>query len=112
MKISSFTRASAASLAIVSCLVLCACQKSTAKFHPGERVRVRVTQTEGVVALRTRFFQENLYHITVAGPQRVLYPVGVNEQDAAMQAKYGEPDYMHPWHDEGPFYESDLERVP
>jgi hypothetical protein len=94
------------------CLALCACeQSSTAKFQPGDKVRVRATQTEGVVTLRTRLFRENLYHINVSGTERVLYPIGENEERAAIMAKYGDPEYLHPWHDEGPYYESDLEPV-
>jgi hypothetical protein len=108
--------------ATVLFLALGACGKPVAKFHPGDKVRVSLTQTEGVVVLRTRLFQEDQYRLKVPGDSSVFWPAGTRFRVAAMDAysdaylaKYGiinEPYVPNPWHDEGPFYESDLELVP
>lgn len=93
-------------------IALPACEKPRAKFHPGDKVRVKFTQTDGVVVLRTQFFRENLYHITVAGTNREHYPVGENKQRLALMAEAASSESLKPWHDEGPYYESQLEFVP
>jgi len=105
--------------ATVLFLALGACGKPVAKFHPGDKVRVSLTQTEGVVVLRTRFFQENQYRLKVPGDSAVFLPAGTRFREAAWHAywaaKYAdidEPYLPNPWHDEGPFYESDLKLVP
>jgi hypothetical protein len=86
-----------------------ACEKPTAKFQPGDRVRVKVTQIEGEVILRTRFFRNDLYHLKLPGKYYVFFPIREREERAAEDAKYGLTDYSKPWHSEGPFYESELE---
>ena len=83
-----------------------------AKFQPGDRVRVKLTKVEGVVALRTRFFQEDRYHISAPGTQRVFYPIRENEKRAADYAAWGYSEYHGPSHIEGPFYDSELEPAP
>jgi hypothetical protein len=94
---------------MVLCLSLPACQKPKAKFQPGDKVRVKSTHSEGKVCLRTRLFRENVYWVTVPGSYYVLFPVRERERRAAMDAHYGLTGYPKPWHDEGPFYESELE---
>jgi hypothetical protein len=109
--------------ATVLFLALGACGKPVAKFHPGDKVRVKLAQTEGVVVLRTRLFQEDQYRLKVAGDSSVFLPAATRFRvaawdaywDAYWEAKYGHihvPYVPNPWHDEGPFYESDLELVP
>jgi predicted component of type VI protein secretion system len=39
-------------LAITAVAILSACEKPTAKFHPGDKVKVKLTGTTGVIALR------------------------------------------------------------
>ena|ERR1700730_5255758 len=89
------------------CVALSACQKSTVKFQPGDKVRVKATQIDGEVCLRTRFFRDNLYQVNLPGNYYVFFPIREREKRAAEDAKYG--DYPKPWHTEGPFYESELE---
>lgn len=102
-----------------------------AKFQPGDRVRVRVTGAEGTVGLRTRFFREDLYFITSPGSYYVFETIADRTQRNTWRAEsearsrewarshgmaesaFDFPEYQPtPWHEEGPFYESDLELVP
>jgi len=80
-------------------------------FQPGDRVRVKATQIEGKVCLRTRFFREDLYYVTLPENYYVFFPIRERERRTASDAKYGLTDYPKPSHDEGPFYESELELV-
>jgi len=101
-----------------------------AKFQPGDRVRVKVTGAEGTVCLRTKFFRENRYFITLPGSHYVFETVVNRAQREALEAEsaarsrewarshgmaesaFDFPEYQpRPWHEEGPFYESDLELV-
>ncbi|MEN3368065.1 MAG: hypothetical protein V7609_208 [Verrucomicrobiota bacterium] len=98
------------------------------KFQPGDRVRVRVTQAEGTVCLRTKFFREDLYFVTLPESYYVFDATAERAQrDAAHAANVAWaqewarshsatvadfPEYEpRPWHEEGPFYESDLELI-
>ena len=85
--------------------------RPAAKFQPGDRVKVKATQIEGRVCLRTRFFRQNVYWVTLPENYYVFFPVRERERRAAMDAHYGLTDYPKPGHDEGPFYESELEFV-
>ncbi|HSH39394.1 MAG TPA: hypothetical protein VK993_11470 [Chthoniobacterales bacterium] len=83
------------------------------KFHPGDRVRVKATQTEGKVCLRTRLFREDRYFVTFPGSYDVREPIRERERSAGQRVAY-EPQYGYwysprPWHEEGPFHESELE---
>jgi hypothetical protein len=70
--------------------VFTSCDKRpAAKFHPGDRVRVKVTQEEGTVRLWTRFFREDHYFLTLPGRADVFLPIGEREWNAAWAAKYG-----------------------
>ena len=101
-------------------------------FQPGDRVRFKVTQAEGTVCLRTKFFRENLYFITFPQSYYVFDTVADRTQRAAghaatvawaqewarshgaaeSESQFDFPEYQpRPWHEEGPFYESDLELV-
>jgi hypothetical protein len=104
--------------------------KPPAKFQPGDRVRVKVTGAEGTVCLRTKFFREDLYVITFAGSHYVFETMADRTQREAWKAEsaaqsrewarthgmaestFDVPeDQPRPWHEEGQFYESDLELV-
>lgn len=99
------------------------------KFRPGDRVRVKGSPTEGTVCLRTSFFRENLYYVTFPGSYYVFETIAdrtrwdawkaasvAREQEWARSRGYTVVDYPEyqprPWHEEGPFYESDLELAP
>jgi hypothetical protein len=101
------------------------------KFQPGDRVRVKLSRAEGTVCLQTKFFREDLYFITFPGSYDVFEPVADRTQREAWRAEsearsrewarshgmaesaFDVPEYQPtPWHDEGPFYESDLEPLP
>ncbi len=101
-----------------------------AKFQPGDRVRVKVTSAEGTVCLRTKFFREDRYFITLSGSHYVFETVGDRAQREAWEAEsaarsrewarshgmaesaFDLAQYQpRPSHEEGPFYESDLELV-
>ncbi|HWM23232.1 MAG TPA: hypothetical protein VNP98_00280 [Chthoniobacterales bacterium] len=99
------------------------------KFRPGDRVRVKGSRTEGTVCLRTSFFRENLYFVTFPGSHYVFETIADRTRwdalEAEIAARSGElarshgytvvdyPEYQpRPWHEEGPFYESDLELAP
>jgi hypothetical protein len=94
----------------------------SAKFQPGDRVRVKVTETEGTVCLRTKFFRENLYFITFPGGYHVFETIADRTQRDAWKAEsaarsrewarshgmaesaFDVPEYQPtPWHEEGPF---------
>ena len=56
-------------LALATCLVVCGCEKPSAKFHPGDRVVVKAhPETKGGVLLRASPFIDDLYYLRVAGP--------------------------------------------
>ena len=101
-----------------------------AKFQSGDKVRVKETGTEGTVCLRTKFFRESLYFITVPGSRYVFETISDRVRREVWQAKtaaqsrewahshgmaesaFDFPEYEpRPWHEEGPFYESDLELI-
>ena len=90
------------------------------KFRVGDRVRVKVTREEGTVSLWTRFFREDHYLVRFPGSDDVLNPVPRPDLnfDAAWVAAYGLAVFQLPpkdetkfSHDEGIFYDTDLERV-
>ena len=102
--------------------------ESPAKFQPGDRVRVKVTGAEGTVDVRTKFFREDLYFITFPGSYYVFETIADRTQREAWKAKsaaqsrewarthgmvesaFDVPEYQpRPWHEEGPFYQSELE---
>ena len=102
-----------------------------AKFQPGDRVRVKVTGAEGTVCLRTKFFREDSYFVTFPGSYYVFETVADRTQRDRWKAEsaarsrewarshgmaesaFDFPEYQpRPWHEEGPFYDSDLELVP
>jgi hypothetical protein len=103
----------------------------SAKFQPGDRVRVKVTEAEGTVCLRTKFFREDLYFITFPGSYDVFETIADRTRRDAWEAEstarsrewarshgmaesaFDVPEYQPtPWHAEGPFYESDFELIP
>jgi hypothetical protein len=57
--------------------ILASCEKRTAKFHPGDRVRVKLTDTKGLVAVRLSPFVDDQYYLQVSGTQRDLYKGGI-----------------------------------
>jgi len=104
--------------------------EAPAKFHPGDRVRSKTTGAEGTVCLRTKFFREDLYFVMFPGSYYVFETVAdrtLRERwtaESAAQSRewarshgmaesaFDFPEYQpRPWHEEGPFYESDLELV-
>ena len=105
-------------LASALCALACCDRRPGPKFRIGDRVRVKLTREEGRVSLWTRFFRQDHYFVRLAGSDDVRLPVGVRdlEFDAAFSAKYG-LSWISPntatrtSHDEGPFYDSELERV-
>jgi hypothetical protein len=40
----------ACAIIIIAVALINACEKPTAKFHPGDKVRIKVTGEEGIVA--------------------------------------------------------------
>jgi hypothetical protein len=83
-------------------------------------VRVKVTREEGVVCLWTRFFREDHYFVRLPGSECVRTPIPRPDLnfDAAWAAQYGLAVFQLPpkdetkfSHDEGIFYDTDLERV-
>jgi hypothetical protein len=89
-------------------------KRPAAKFHVGDRVRVKLTHEEGTVSLWTRFFREDHYFVRFRGSDDVRLPIGDPEFNAAWAAKYGPPpDPMTMGtHNEGIFYDTDLDRAP
>jgi hypothetical protein len=102
-----------------------------AKFQPGDRVQLKTTGAEGTVCLRTKFFREDSYFVTFPGSYYVFETVADRTRrdrwkaESAAQSRewarshgmaesaFDFPQYQpRPWHEEGPFYESDLELVP
>jgi hypothetical protein len=91
-------------------------KRPAAKFQPGDRVRVKATQAEGKVCLRTRFFRKDLYFVTLPESYYVFHTIGERREWARWRALtktqlgFPLPEYRpRPWHEEGPFYDSDLE---
>jgi hypothetical protein len=104
--------------------------EAQAKFQPGDRVRLKTTGAEGTVCLRTKFFREDSYFVTFPGSYYVFETVADRTQRDKWKAEsaarsrewarshgmaesaFDFPEYQpRPWHEEGPFYESDLELV-
>jgi hypothetical protein len=106
---------------VVACALLFAftsCDKRpAAKFQPGDIVVVKATREEGRVCLRARFLRDDQYFVTLPGSSDVFVPIRDREESAAAWAayvaKYGPPPFGAPRtsHEEGPFYESELERT-
>jgi hypothetical protein len=115
---------------LVAAGALCAfasCDKRpAAKFRAGDRARVKLTQEEGTVYLRTGLSSDYIYWLTVPGAERDRFPVRereerIKERDrvyARFAASYGPAtaakwaaswDDPRPYHTEGPFYEKELE---
>jgi len=92
-------------------------KRPAAKFRPGDTVRVKATQQTGTVCLRTRFSHEDRYFVTLPESTAVFMPVRDREQTAAWEAEFRAKFGSLPWdpprtsHEEGPFFESDLELV-
>lgn len=79
---------------------------------------MKVTREEGTVSLWTRFFREDHYWVRFPGSYDVLTPVPRPDLnlDAAWAAQSGADMFrpkntMASSHDEGIFYDTDLERV-
>jgi hypothetical protein len=88
-------------LVIAVCSTLAACEKPTAKFHPGDKVFVKLSpDTKGVVAARISPFVDDLYYLKVPGDERVLYPRGEWDKWTGWDER--------PWHYEGPYCDTDL----
>jgi hypothetical protein len=87
------------------------------KFRVGDKVRVKLTREEGTISLWTRFLRDDRYLVRLPGSEDVRTPVRDPdpEFDAAWAAQYGlavstqAPKISS--HDEGPFYDTELERV-
>jgi len=105
-------------LTLAVCLALAACDKKpSAKFHPGDRVVVKLNRDKkGVVYVRHRFFVDDLYYLAVPGkPDSVEKPYFHSNgeywatDDVSPHAKaafwWGKAE---PWHTEGPYYDTDL----
>ncbi len=76
------------------------CEKSPApKFKPGDNV-VTIMGAEGVVALRTRFFLDDVYYVKLPGP----------DPEAVLRRPYG-PVAQVPFHFSGPYDVADLRLV-
>jgi hypothetical protein len=86
-------------LAITAAAMLSACEKPTAKFHPGDKVKVKLTDTTGVIAVRLSPFVDDLYYLKVPGKQSALDP---------QHWFYYGPDEPN-WHIDGPYYDTDLQ---
>jgi hypothetical protein len=101
-------------IGITGMFFLTACQKPrTAKFEVGEKVRVKLSETEGRVSLRMKLFREDQYWVRVSGSYYALQPVEYREammaRDTFFESEFGISIAPKPWHDEGPFHESELE---
>ena len=78
---------------------LSACEKPTAKFRPGDKVRVKLTDTKGVVAARLSPFVDDQYYLKVPG----------NERNSHREYLYCQSAFVRPWHYEGPYLDTELE---
>jgi len=81
---------------IIAVATMNSCEKPTARFHPGDKVRVKLSGTEGINSP----FVDDLYYLQVPGDERVRYPPHTWDGWYTGDLK--------PWHYEGPYYESDL----
>ena len=90
------------------------------KFRVGDKVRVKLTREEGTVSLWTRFFRDDRYLVRLPGSEDVLTPVRAPDPEfdaawAAYAARYAPAVFTQApkisSHDEGPFYDTELERV-
>jgi len=85
-------------LAMMAAVFLFSCEKRTAKFRPGDKVKVKLTDTRGLVYARLSPFQDDLYYVKAAGKKSASNP---------WYFHWGsdEPN----WHIEGPYYDSELQ---
>jgi hypothetical protein len=115
------------SVAVSALCAFASCDKRpAAKFRAGDRARVKLTQEEGTVYLRTGLSRDYIYWLIVPGADRDRYPVREREErikegdrvyaqfaadyGPARAAKWAESwDDPRPYHKEGPFYEKELE---
>jgi hypothetical protein len=89
-------------LAVTICAGVVACEKSTAKFHVGDRVVVKAhPETKGVVTMRNSPFVDDLYYLRVAGAPDHRASTWIPTREPWSRSDH--------WHVEGPYYESQLE---
>ena len=86
---------------IIAIAMFPSCEKPTAKFPPGEKVRVKLTDTMGVIAVRLSPAVDDLYYLKVSGKRSAL-------DKREWFYKWYEADEQN-WHIEGPYYDSDLQ---
>ena len=97
-------------LVFIACSALSACEKQGVKFQPGDRVRIRVSDTKGVVYLRLSPAVEDLYYLAIPGLQPGASGPTDEVSDRAKSSFWWKAD--EPWHTQGPYYDTDLERMP
>jgi predicted transcriptional regulator len=101
-------------LVMAVCATLAACEKPTAKFHPGDKVKVKITETKGVVALRLSPYVDDLYYLKVPGSfsfRTILDDQYARKSYDDFSPKFRNwvyPEYGRDWHLEGPYYDTDL----
>jgi hypothetical protein len=85
---------------VCSAIASTGCEKPTAKFHPGDNVRVPRTDTRGVVVTRLSPLRDDLYYLRVPGAPEEL--------DKTWDWSRFKP-YPRQTHLEGPYYDNELE---
>ena len=97
-------------IAIIASGGLAACEKVTAKFHPGDRVRIRASDMRGVVYVRLSPAADDLYYLAMPGalPEHEIPTDDVSDRvKSSFWWKASEA-----WHTQGPYYATDLELTP
>jgi len=84
--------------------MLSACEKPTAKFHSGQKVKVKGTPIRGVIALRLSLFVDDNYYLKVSGSKRQSYPEG-----GGGEYLFIPPWDKDTWHYDGPYLDRQLE---
>ncbi len=94
----------AAMLMIIATAMFASCDRP-ARFRIGDKVKVKLTDTTGVIAARNRLSGDDAYFLNVPGKRSAL------DKRESFFLWYATADEAN-WHTEGPYYDTELQVSP